>query len=70
MGGARRARKRTEPPPSTSSLNMRLDIPPPGKAKPFDEWARAIVAAVREYLPDIRAVRKGARLVIIRHAER
>src|SRR5664279_5424217 len=49
---------------------MRLDTPPPGKAKPFDEWATAIVAAVREYLPDIRAVRKGARLVIIRHGER
>jgi len=43
---------------------------PAGKAKPFDEWASAIVAAVREYIPDIRAVRKGSRTVIIRHGER
>jgi hypothetical protein len=49
---------------------MRLEVPPPGTGKPFDEWATAIVAAVREYLPDIRAVRKGSRLVIIRHGER
>jgi hypothetical protein len=48
---------------------MRLEVPPPGKAKPFDEWAFAIVSAVRSYLPDIRAVRKG-RLVIIRHGDR
>jgi hypothetical protein len=49
----------------------RLDVPPPGKAKPFDEWAFAIVAAVRgHYLPDARAVRKGSRLVIIRHGAR
>jgi hypothetical protein len=49
---------------------MRLEVPPPGRAKPFDEWAPAIVAAARVYLPDIRAVRKGSRLVIIRHGER
>jgi hypothetical protein len=49
---------------------MRLEVPTPGRAKPFDEWATAIVAAVREYLPDVRAVRKGSRLVIIRHGER
>jgi hypothetical protein len=48
---------------------MRLEVPPPGKAKRFDEWATAIVAAVREYLPDARAVRKGG-TVIIRHGER
>jgi hypothetical protein len=29
----------------------------------FPEWAEAIVAAVRRYLPDARAVRKGARVV-------
>jgi hypothetical protein len=49
----------------------KIEIPPPGKAKPFDEWAVAIVAGVRTYLPDVRAVRKGgSRLVIIRHGER
>jgi hypothetical protein len=48
---------------------MRLETPPPGKAKPFDEWAAAIVARVRDYLPDIRAVRKGG-TVIIRHGDR
>jgi len=49
---------------------MRLEVPPPGKAKRLDEWAFAIVAAVRDYLPDIRASRKGSTLVIIRHGER
>jgi hypothetical protein len=43
----------------------------PARPKPFDEWAFAIVAAVRRhYLPDARAVRKGSRLVIIRHGDR
>jgi len=36
----------------------------------FEAWSRAIVAGVRRYLPDVRAVRKGSRLVIIRHADR
>jgi hypothetical protein len=35
----------------------------------FPEWSEAIVAGVRVFLPDARAVRKGARLVIIRHGE-
>jgi hypothetical protein len=35
----------------------------------FPEWAEAIVDGVRRYLPDARAVRKGARTVIIRHGE-
>jgi hypothetical protein len=48
----------------------RLTVPPPGRAKSFDAWAFAIVAAVRTYLPDIRAVRKGSRLVVIRHGDR
>jgi hypothetical protein len=51
-------------------LTMRIETPPPGKAKPFDQWATAIVARARDYLPDIRAVRKGSRLVVIRHGER
>src|ERR1035438_6420655 len=36
----------------------------------FPEWSRAIVAGVRRYLPDARAVRQGPRLVIIRHGDR
>jgi hypothetical protein len=28
-------------------MTMRLEVPPPGKAKPFDEWATAIVARKR-----------------------
>ena len=51
-------------------LTMRIKTPPPGRAKPFHEWAIAIVARTRDYLPDIRAVRKGSTLVIIRHGER
>jgi hypothetical protein len=49
---------------------MRSEIPPPGPAMTFDAWSRAIVAGVRRYLPDARAVRKGPRLVIIRHGDR
>ena len=49
---------------------MRSEIPPPGPAMTFDVWARAIVDGVRARLPDARAVRKGPRLVIIRHADR
>jgi hypothetical protein len=48
---------------------MRSEIPPPGKAMTFPEWSAAIVDGVRRYLPDARAVRKGARVVIIRHVE-
>jgi hypothetical protein len=33
----------------------------------FPEWAEAIVEGVRHYFPDARAVRKGPRLVFIRH---
>jgi hypothetical protein len=36
----------------------------------FPEWAAAIVAGVRVFLPDAQAVRKGQRLVVIRHGER
>jgi hypothetical protein len=46
------------------------EIPPPGPAMAFPEWTAAIVACVRAYLPDAKAVRKGRRLVIIRHAGR
>jgi hypothetical protein len=35
----------------------------------FPEWSAAIVAGVRAYLPDARAVRKGPRVVIIRHGD-
>jgi hypothetical protein len=49
---------------------MRSAIPPPGRAMTFPEWSVAIVDGVRAYLPDARAVRKGSRLVIIRHGER
>jgi hypothetical protein len=35
----------------------------------FPEWSAAIVAGVRGYLPDARAVRKGGRIVVIRHGE-
>jgi hypothetical protein len=35
----------------------------------FPEWSAAIVDGVRRYLPDARAVRKGARTVIIRHGD-
>jgi hypothetical protein len=48
---------------------MRAEVPPPGRALSFPEWAEAIVAGVRRYLPDAKAVRKGARLVIVRHGE-
>jgi hypothetical protein len=48
---------------------MRSEVPPPGRAMAFPEWAEANVAGVRRYLPDARAVRKGSRLVIIRHGE-
>jgi hypothetical protein len=48
---------------------MRSEIPPPGRAMPFPEWAAAIVAGVGARLPDARAVRRGARVVIIRHGE-
>jgi hypothetical protein len=36
----------------------------------FPEWSAAIVAGVRVFLPDAKAVRKGARVVVIRHGER
>jgi hypothetical protein len=49
---------------------MRSEIPPPGRAMSFPEWAEAIVDGVRRYLPDARAVRKGARTVVIRHGDR
>jgi hypothetical protein len=49
---------------------MRSDIPPPGRAMAFPAWSAAIVAGIRVFLPDAQAVRKGRRLVIIRHAER
>jgi hypothetical protein len=48
---------------------MRSEVPPPGRAMAFSEWSEAIVAGVRRYLPDTKAVRKGARLVIVRHGE-
>jgi hypothetical protein len=49
---------------------MRNEIPPPGRAMTFLEWSAAIVEGVRAYLPDARAVRKGQRVVIIRHGDR
>jgi hypothetical protein len=49
---------------------MRTDVPPPGRAMTFPEWSAAIVAGVRAFLPDVRAARKGARVVIIRHGDR
>jgi hypothetical protein len=48
---------------------MRSDVPPPGRAMTFPEWARAIVDGVRAFLPDATAVRKGHRQVIIRHGD-
>lgn len=36
----------------------------------FPEWARAIVAGVRSRIPEIRATRKGAQLVILRLGDR
>jgi hypothetical protein len=51
-------------------VRMRTTIPPPGRAMAFPEWSEAIVDGVRAYLPDARAVRKGSRLVIVRHDER
>jgi hypothetical protein len=35
----------------------------------FPEWSRAIVDDLRAFLPDATAVRKGRRLVIIRHGD-
>jgi hypothetical protein len=49
---------------------MPPEVPPPGQAMTFPEWSRAIIDGVRAYLPDARAVRKGRRLVIIRHGAR
>jgi hypothetical protein len=49
---------------------MRSDIPPPGRAMTFPDWAEAIVAGVRVFLPDAKAVRKGPRYVIIQHGGR
>jgi hypothetical protein len=51
---------------------MRTDVPPPGKSDdiPGPEWSAAIVAGVRAFLPDVRAARKGARVVVIRHGDR
>jgi hypothetical protein len=49
---------------------MRTDVSPPGRAMSFPEWSAAIVAGVRAFLPDARAVRKGARVVVIRHGDR
>jgi len=49
---------------------MRTDVPPPGKSMTFPEWSAAIVAGVRAFLPDVRAARKGARVVVIRHGDR
>ncbi len=37
---------------------------------PFHEWYPAIVAGVRAYLPDAKAVREGARVVLIRRGGR
>jgi hypothetical protein len=49
---------------------IRSEVPPSGRAMTFPEWSEAIVAGVRRYLPDARAVRKGHRRVIIRHGDR
>jgi hypothetical protein len=46
------------------------DVPGAGRAMMFPEWSAAIVAGVRVFLPDAKAVRKGARVVVIRHGER
>src|SRR5450631_1156092 len=66
---SRRLSARDRPFP-TQSCWMRTDVPPPGRAMTFPEWSAAIVAGVRVFLPDARAVRKGARVVIIRHGDR
>ncbi len=48
---------------------MPTEIPPPGPAMTFPEWSATLVARVRAFLPDAKAVRKGQRLVIIRYGE-
>jgi len=48
---------------------MRLEIPPPGSALTFDQWSAAIVAGVRAFLPDVKAVRRGPKLVILCYGE-
>jgi hypothetical protein len=48
---------------------MRSEVPPTGRAMAFPEWAEAIVAGVRRFIPEARAARKGPRHVIIRHGE-
>jgi integrase len=49
---------------------MRSEVPARGRSMSFPEWSEAIVAGVRRYLPDARAVRKGGRVVIIHHTDR
>jgi hypothetical protein len=49
---------------------MRSDVPPPGRAMSFPDWSEAIVAGVRAFLPDARAVQRGSRIVVIRHGDR
>jgi hypothetical protein len=46
---------------------MRADVPPPGRQIVFDEWAVAIVDAVRAFMPAAQATRRGFRHVVIRH---
>jgi hypothetical protein len=46
---------------------VRRAIPPPGPQMAFGDWATAIVAGVRRYLPAARAARRGRSHVIIRH---
>jgi hypothetical protein len=70
IGRARNAAQRGAWAGSGESGGMRSDVPPPGRAMSFPEWSEAIVDGVRRYLPDARAVRKGARIVIIRHGGR
>jgi hypothetical protein len=57
-------------PGGVESGAMRSEVPPPGRPMSFEAWSAAIVDGVRGYLPDARAVRKGSRVVIIRHGGR
>jgi len=48
-------------------MPTRYEVPPPGPALPFLEWARLLVARLRTYLPGVTASARGRDRVTLRY---
>jgi hypothetical protein len=57
---------RVSVPPTSESIRVPFQAPPPGRALTFVEWSTAIVEGVRRAIPEIRASRRGERIVLLR----